>query len=86
MIGAGRVARQRLAPLWRLGVVPAAYVDVDPRKIGNTVLGVPVKGRNALPPPGRCRILNALTVHGAAEEAAQWLAQAGYDPAHSIIV
>ncbi len=86
VIGAGRVARQRLAPLWRLGVAPAAYVDIDPRKIGNTVQGVPVRGRDALPPPGLCRILNALTAHGAAEEAAQWLTQAGYDPAHSIIV
>ena len=70
VIGAGRVARQRLAPLWSLGVTPAAYIDIDPKKIGNTVCGIPVLGRGALPPPGRCRILNALTAHGAAEEAA----------------
>lgn len=79
-LGAGRMARRRLAPLWRLGVRPAAYIDIDPRKIGKRVDGIPVLGREALPRPGRCCILNALTAHGAAEEAAQWLAHAGYGP------
>lgn len=78
VVGGGRVARQRLAPLWRLGPLVAAYIDIDPRKIGNTVHGVPVRDRSALPPPGRCRILNALTAHGAAEEAAEWLERSGY--------
>lgn len=78
VLGAGRVARQRLEPLWHMGVTPAAYVDIDPNKIGNAVNGVRVVGRAAMPPPGRCRILNALTAHGAAEEAAAWLAATGY--------
>jgi len=78
VIGAGRIARQRLAPLWKHGVKPVAYIDIDPKKIGNTVGGIPVLGRSALPPPGCCRILNALTAHGAAEEAAAWLEAAGY--------
>lgn len=78
VLGGGRMARRRLAPLWRLGPRPAAYIDIDPRKIGNRVGGIPVLGRAALPRPGRCRILNALTAHGAAGEAAQWLASAGY--------
>lgn len=78
VIGGGRMARRRLAPLWRLGVRPAAYIDIDAKKIGNVVGGVPVLGRDALPGPGRCRILNALTAHGAAEEAANWLVERGY--------
>ncbi|MDO5483366.1 MAG: glycosyltransferase [Desulfovibrionaceae bacterium] len=80
VLGAGRVARRRLAPLWQQGIRPAAFVDIDPRKIGNRVDGVPVVPRAALPGPGRCRILNALTGHGAAEEAARWLDEAGYAP------
>ena len=80
VLGAGRVARRRLAPLRRLGVRPAAYIDIDPRKIGNRPGGIAVLPRAALPGPGRCRILNALTAHGAAEEAAGWLSEAGYGP------
>ncbi|MGE9984233.1 glycosyltransferase [Desulfovibrio sp. SGI.169] len=80
VLGAGRMARRRLAPLWRRGIRPAAYIDIDPRKIGNRVNNAPVLPRAALPKPGRCRILNALTAHGAAEEAARWLQSAGYGP------
>ncbi len=86
VLGAGRVARRRLAPLWRRGIRPAAYIDVDPRKIGNRVDGVPVLPRAALPEPGRCRILNALTAHGAAEEAARWLKSAGHGPDDWLLV
>lgn len=86
VIGGGRVARQRLAPLWTLGPSPVAYIDIDPRKIGNSVKGVPVWGRSALPRPGHCRILNALTAHGAAEEAGQWLLQAGYEQQDWLLV
>lgn len=80
MIGAGKVARRRLSHLWRIGIEPVAFIDIDPRKIGNVVGGVPVVSRQALPAPGRCVILNALTGHGAAEEAACWLQSEGYSP------
>ena len=86
VIGAGRVARQRLAPLWQHGPVPVAYIDIDPRKIGNRVQGIAVLGRPALPPSGQCCILNALTAHGAAEEASQWLTQQGHQPGNFLIV
>lgn len=80
LLGAGRVARRRLAPLWEKGVQVAAFVDIDPKKIGQRVRGVPVIGRDGLPGPGRCFLLNALTAHGADEDAARWLAAAGYGP------
>ena len=86
VIGGGRVARQRLAPLWMLGPRPAAYIDIDPRKIGNCVNGVPVLGRSALPKPGHCLILNALTAHGAAEEAGLWLSQTGHEQQEWLLV
>ena len=82
VLGAGRVARQRLAPLADYGIRITAYVDIDPRKIGNYINGIPVVGREALPKPGQCCILNALTAHGADEDAARWLTSAGYAPAH----
>lgn len=56
----------------------AAFIDIDPRKIGKHVGGIPVLGREALSGPGRCRILNALTAYAAAEKATQWLANAEY--------
>ena len=86
VVGGGRVARQRLAPLWGQGPIPAAYIDIDPHKIGNRIKGVAVMGRSALPPAGQCCILNALTAHGAAEEASQWLTETGHQPGQFLIV
>lgn len=86
LLGAGKVARRRMAPLWEKGVRPVAFVDIDPRKIGQRIRGVPVISRVELPGPGHCFLLNALTAHGADEDAARWLDGAGYDPAHWLLV
>ena len=93
VLGAGRVARRRLAPLWAEGIEPVAFIDIDPRKIGQRVplraddaRRVPVLSRQALPPPGTGLLLNALTAHGAAEEAADWLEGAGYAPGDWLLV
>jgi glycosyltransferase involved in cell wall biosynthesis len=40
--GAGRVSRRHARPLIELGVSVRAWVDVDPKKIGQVVNGVPV--------------------------------------------
>lgn len=47
--GAGRESRRRLAPLVARGLTVAAYVDIDPRKIGQRVAGIPVLDREAIP-------------------------------------
>lgn len=78
VVGGGRVARRRALPLREQGVRIRAWVDIDPRKIGNTVHGIPVVGRSALPPAGQCFVLIFLTAHGAAEEAARWLESGGF--------
>lgn len=79
--GAGRVSRRRLAPLAELGVTVTGYVDIDPRKLGQTVHGVPVLGREAVPPgrtPGAPFVLVNVGSRGAREEIMQWLAARGY--------
>lgn len=40
--GAGRRTRQRAAHLLERGFSPIAWVDVDPRKLGNRIAGAPV--------------------------------------------
>lgn len=76
--GAGRVSRRRASHLLAHGVTIRAWIDIDPKKIGNRVAGVPVLGREALPLPGQGYILVFLSAHGAAEEAADWLTAHGY--------
>ena len=96
--GSGCWARAgwRAAALRRSGTRasnPAAFIDIDPHKIGQQVplragdaRRVPVLSRQALPPPGTGLLLNALTAHGAAEEAAAWLKGAGYAPEDWLLV
>lgn len=42
MWGAGRKTRQRCRLLLERGFMPVASVDIDPKKIGNRIQGVPV--------------------------------------------
>ncbi len=78
VVGGGRAARRRALPLREQGVRIRAWVDIDPRKIGNTVHGIPVLGRDALPPAGQCFVLIFLSARGSAEEAALWLEGEGF--------
>ena len=55
--GAGRTTRGRARHLVRLGVRALAYVDIDPRKTGQTVGGVPV-----IPPEGLADLHNAIVL------------------------
>jgi glycosyltransferase involved in cell wall biosynthesis len=47
--GAGRTARLRFRHLAAEGVEPIAYVDIDPKKIGWKIAGVPVVAPAAIP-------------------------------------
>lgn len=76
--GAGRMSRRRALPLREHGVEPCALIDIDPRKIGNRVQGLPVLDRRALPPPDQAFVLVFLAAYGAAEEAAGHLRARGY--------
>ena len=78
VIGAGRMSRRRALPLQEHGIRITALVDIDPRKIGNRVQGLPVVSRATLPPPGTAFILIFLGTHGATEEATTYLLDNGY--------
>ena len=76
--GAGRPTRKRAALLAAHGVKIAGYVDIDPRKAGNTVGGVPVIGPEGLPPPGRVFVLGYVSKRGARETTRAALTTRGY--------
>lgn len=76
--GAGRVTRRRVRPLLAAGIEVAAWVDIDPRKIGRTLDGCPVLGVDALPPPGAAFVVPYVPSRGAREEIETRLRAAGY--------
>ena len=76
--GAGRVTRRRARYLAAEGVEIAAYVDIDPRKIGRALEGRLVIDPGALPAPGACFVVAAVASAGARAEIEQSLIAAGY--------
>lgn len=76
--GAGRRTRQRCAWLLAQGFRPRAWVDIDARKIGNRLAGVPVCAPDMLDTPRRPFVLVYVTNHGAREAVAADLAARGY--------
>jgi len=85
--GAGRRTRRRAGHLMAHGVAPSAWIDVDPRKVGNRVHGVPVFSPDWLaarrPDPElrvQCPpfVLIWVASHGARERIAGMLDTMGY--------
>ncbi|MBT8132419.1 MAG: glycosyltransferase [Gammaproteobacteria bacterium] len=70
--GAGRRTRQRCAALLSQGFKPAAWIDIDPLKIGNRLDGVPVVSPDWLL-ENRMLVLGYVANHGAREDIAGWL-------------
>jgi len=65
--GAGRITRKRFAALADHGVRIDGYIDVDARKIGTRVAGVPVIAPESIPPREACFVIGAVGVRGARE-------------------
>lgn len=63
--GAGRPTRKRAAHLADAGVTISGYIDVDAKKIGGTVSGLPVVGPADLPSPERAVVLAYVSSRGA---------------------
>jgi len=80
------VSRQKLGPLLDMGLEVEAFVDIDAKKIGQTIHGVPVLPREAIPPysssdpatPFAPFILANVASRGAREEITAWLESLGY--------
>lgn len=91
--GAGRVSRKRLDALTALGLEIERYVDIDPRKVGQRVHGVPVLGRDCVPqrpqdaaaPAETPFILVNVASRGARDEILEWLAGRGYQPGEGCV-
>ena len=78
LIGAGRTARRRARSLESAGVDIAAYVDIDPRKVGKSIGGRPVVHRDNLPPPGEYFLVSYVGSRGARREIQRFLEKRGY--------
>lgn len=76
--GAGRETRRRLRSLQRLGVRPAGWVDIDPRKCGRRIAGIPVYAPADMPGPDACFVVSFVSSRGAREEIAGMLEARGF--------
>lgn len=65
--GAGRNTRKRVQHLLAYGFSPIAWIDIDPRKIGNRINGIPVVEPTWLRRKERPFVLCYVAVHGARE-------------------
>ncbi|MBN2360879.1 MAG: glycosyltransferase [Deltaproteobacteria bacterium] len=76
--GAGYRTRQRVKLLLERGVQPVAWIDVDPRKIGQRIWGLPVRDPEWLVRLPRPFVLVYVASHGAREQIAARLDAYGY--------
>jgi len=65
--GAGRVTRRRFSALTVGGVRLAGFIDIDAKKTGHTIDGVPVIAPNQIPPHEQCFVIGGVGVRGARE-------------------
>ena len=75
--GAGRPTRQRAAHLAEHGITIAGYIDVDAKKTGQKISGVPVVPASELPPAGESFILGYVGTRGARDLIRSALLRAG---------
>jgi len=76
--GAGRKTRRRCQHLLDHGLIPKAWIDIDPKKIGNRLNGVPVVAPEWLQSQQMPFVLGYVTNHGARDDIATQLQQMGY--------
>jgi glycosyltransferase involved in cell wall biosynthesis len=76
--GGGRLGVGLLKGLLARGVVVERVFDVNPRRIGQHVHGVPVRSAAELGPPGQAHGLMAVGTPAGREELRGWFARAGW--------
>ncbi len=77
--GAGRETRRRTRCFVEAGMTVAAYVDVDPKRIGQSIAGIPVYAPEAIPTAGEVYVIACVAVRGARERIRRLLAGRGYE-------
>jgi glycosyltransferase involved in cell wall biosynthesis len=78
IVGAGPVGKAFARALQADDVSIAAFIDVDPRKIGQTVHGVPVVARDALADYGEAFVVAAVSGPRARSDIRTWLEASGW--------
>ncbi len=78
ILGAGREARKRVLHLAEQGVEIAAWVDVDPKKLGKVYLDAPVISTKQLAVSSDTMVLSYLAGRGQREQAVRFLHSLGY--------
>lgn len=78
VMGSGRTTRKRADLLLEHGVAIRAWCDVDPRKIGKVIHGVPVLAREDIPGPDECFCLPFVASVGAREDICAFLESRGF--------
>jgi len=76
--GAGRTSRKRSELLLDKGFQIVAYIDIDPRKIGQLIDRRPVMAMADLPVPGKCFVLSYVASRGARMAIETFLHKRGY--------
>lgn len=77
--GAGKTSRQRSQLLDAYGIGIHAYVDIDPRKIGQVIHGRPVWSPDQLPQPGTRFLLSYVGNRGARELIFEYMRKLHYE-------
>lgn len=85
VMGAGRTSRKRAYMLLEHGVRIAAYVDIDPCKVGQVVHGVPVLSRAQMLGPQDCFALAYVASRGARADIGAYLEGRGFVPGRHYI-
>lgn len=75
--GAGEVGKRWLRDA--ANDAPLAVVDINPRKIGRKIHGVPVIAPDELPAPGELFVIVAVGSPGARDEIRAWFREHGYE-------
>lgn len=76
--GAGKTSRQRAEYLTGYGIRITGYVDVDPKKIGNTIGGRNITSYKELPPAGKVFVVSYVGLRGANQQIREILTGRGY--------
>ena len=85
--GAGRRTRRRADHLLDYGIRPSAWIDIDPRKIGNRIDGVPVQPPDALvQATPRPFVLVYVANHGARDLIRADLSSRGFRPGEDYLM